>query len=272
VRHSTPRDRARGILDFRRALDYFQLHSFTPANDLQPWINSYWVVSWDLPPGVVHRQTDISHASIKVAFEPEGMFLYGVPARTIVRDISGSGSAFGVMFRPGGFFPFWGLSLSQLTGKRVPLHEAFGAPALQWAGRMNAAGSGEERAAISDAFWRKLRQTALPGVFSGEPTAATALAEQIIHDRSIVTVSAAAAATAMGVRSLQRLFQREVGITPKELILRYRLREAAERLRRDPDVPCGEVAFDLSYFDQAHFNRDFKAVVGVSPETYRRRQ
>jgi AraC-like DNA-binding protein len=32
------------------------------------------------------------------------------------------------------------------------------------------------------------------------------------------------------------------------------------------------VAFDLSYFDQAHFNRDFKAVVGVSPETYRRRQ
>ncbi|HUI70319.1 MAG TPA: helix-turn-helix domain-containing protein, partial [Spirochaetia bacterium] len=242
------------------------------ARDLRPWINSYWIVSWDLPLGLVHRQTNISHASIKAAFEPEGMFLYGVPARTIVRDISGKGSAFSVMFRPGGFFPFWGSSLSQLTGKRIALDKAFGAPAALWACRMEAARSNRERAAITDAFWRKLRQTTHPGISSGEPPVATTLAEQIIYDRSIVTVSAAAAATGMDVRSLQRLFRHEVGITPKELILRFRLQEAAERLSKDPDVPCCEIALDLGYFDQAHFNRDFKALVGASPDAYRRRQ
>jgi AraC-like DNA-binding protein len=272
MRQGAALDRTRGILDFRRALDCVQLNRLMPAGDLRPWINSYWIVSWDLPPGLVHRQTNISHASIKAAFEPEGIFLYGVPARRIVRDISGKGSAFSVIFRPGGFFPFWGSSVSQLTGKRITLEEAFGAPAAFWASRMNAARSEKERAAITDAFWRKLREATHARAPSDEPAAATALAERIIHDRSIVTVSDAAAATGMDVRSLQRLFRTEVGITPKDLILRFRLQEAAERLLRDPGVSCGQIALDLGYFDQAHFNRDFKALVGVSPDAYRRRQ
>jgi AraC-like DNA-binding protein len=267
----TTSDPSQGILDFPRALDRFRLRRSAPAADLLPWIESYWVVAWELPAGEVHRQTNISHASINIAFEPEGSFLYGVPDRTFEREITGSGYVFGTKFRPGGFFPFHGASLRALTGRRIPLTRVFGMRARGWSRRMHECASDEERAELTDEFWRSVRRQ-VPVRFTPAPALATVLAERLVSDRSILTVAQAAAACGLEVRSLQRLFTREVGIAPKEVLRRFRLQEAAERLLRQPEVSCGEIAVDLGYFDQAHFIRDFKAVVGVPPDVYRRRQ
>ena len=272
MRHVTAEDPSKGILDFPKALERFRLQRHEPALDLRPWIESYWMVAWDLAAGEVHRQTNLSHASINAAFEPDGAFLYGVPQRTFIRDLSGSGSVFGVKFRPGGFFPFYcGASLRGLAGKRVPLAEAFGDKAHGWARRMAGARTVQEQALVNDALWRECRD-ANTERFVERPTQATVAAEHVISDHSILTVAMAAAAAGVSVRSLQRMFTREVGIGPKEVIRRFRLQEAAERLLRHPEDASSQIALDLGYFDQAHFTRDFKAVVGVPPEVYRRRQ
>jgi AraC-like DNA-binding protein len=73
----------------------------------------------------------------------------------------------------------------------------------------------------------------------------------------------------MPTRTLQRLFARYVGVTPKWVIRRYRLHEAAERLAV-PGVSQSQLAAELGYSDQAHFIRDFRAVVGMSPAAYGR--
>jgi AraC-like DNA-binding protein len=152
-----------------------------------------------------------------------------------------------------------------MTGRRVPLREVLGTRADAWIDNVEKAATDEERASLTDAYWRTR-------LLPEGPTRATLLAERIISDRAIVSVAGAAAAAGMEVRSLQRLFHREVGIAPKEVIRRFRLREAAERLLRDAEAACGDIALELGYFDQAHFIRDFKAVVGVAPDVYRRRQ
>lgn len=66
-------------------------------------------------------------------------------------------------------------------------------------------------------------------------------------------------------RTLQRLTARRIGLSPKWLIRRRRLHEAAERLadRDRPDL--ARVAADLGYADQAHFIRDLRAVTGLTP-------
>lgn len=69
-------------------------------------------------------------------------------------------------------------------------------------------------------------------------------------------------------RTLQRAVAKYVGISPKWVIQRYRLREAAERLAADPSVAQSELATDLGHSDRAHFIRDFKALVGASPANY----
>ncbi len=274
----TAQDPTKGILDFPTALSRFMLQRLAPAQALRCWIDSYWIVSWELPPGETHRQSNVSHASMNVALEPEGAFLYGVPNRVFVRELTGSGRVFGIKFRPGGFYPFRRMTLKGLAGKKLPLDAVFGDLACQWASEMVSAPNDDARARITDRFWQLLRERShaewggrdrLP---SAGPTEATLAAERIISDRSLRTVTDAARTLSMDVRGLQRLFQREVGISPKELILRFRLQEAAERLLRQPDLRSSDLALDLGYFDQAHFIRDFKSVTGVSPEAYQQRQ
>ena len=72
----------------------------------------------------------------------------------------------------------------------------------------------------------------------------------------------------MSARTLQRLFRRYVGVGPKWVLQRYRLHEAAERIADGYDGDWAALALDLGYFDQAHFIKDFKALVGCSPAEY----
>jgi AraC-like DNA-binding protein len=269
----TDKDPAKGILDFPRALQRFTLKRYQPATDLQPWVDSYWVVAWDLPEGEAHEQTNLSHSCVNVAIEPDGAFVYGVPGRVFRRRIIGKGRAFGTKFRPGGFFPLYGRSVKSLTGKVVPLEDVFGLKGQEWVQVNQHAACDDDRAKLADSFWRSIISDASvgPAAALGQ-SAAMMAAERIQADRSILRVAQVAAAAGVDVRTLQRMFQREVGIGAKEVIKRIRLQEAAETLLRSPGLSCGELALEMGYFDQAHFIRDFKAVVGATPEVYRRRQ
>ena len=53
------------------------------------------------------------------------------------------------------------------------------------------------------------------------------------------------------------------------MIGRYRLQEAAQRLREDPSLTVAHVAAELDYADHAHLTADFRQVLGFSPSLYR---
>lgn len=72
----------------------------------------------------------------------------------------------------------------------------------------------------------------------------------------------------LSTRALQRLFHRYVGAGPKWVLQRYRLHEAADRIAAGDRGGWAEVATDLGYADQAHFIRDFHALVGCTPGAY----
>ena len=46
---------------------------------------------------------------------------------------------------------------------------------------------------------------------------------------------------------------------------------AVDRLKEDAHISFAELAMVLRYFDQAHFNRDFRTIVGCTPAAYTRR-
>jgi AraC-like DNA-binding protein len=258
-------DPTHGILDFAAALRSFRLQRRQPSALLAPWIESYWEVRWALPPGTVHRQTNLSHACVNATVEDDGAWLYGVPGPTFVREISGVGRVFGIKFRPGAFYPWYRRPLRSLFDRRFPLAEALGAEVETWRSAVLAEEDFARRAVLSDGFWEALRPPSAPGD-------AVRCAETVIADRSLIRVEDACGALGYDLRRLQRLFRREVGVGPKEVIRRYRLMEAAERLAKEESLSGIDLAYSLGYADQAHFIRDFKAVTGAPPEAYRKRQ
>src|SRR5690606_33365756 len=94
--------------------------------------------------------------------------------------------------------------------------------------------------------------------------------ERVAADPVLVRVEALAAEEGLSVRQLQRRFADHVGVSPKAVIRRYRLYEAAERARRGPGVDWAALAAELGYSDQSHLTRDFSAVVGMPPDRYTR--
>lgn len=70
------------------------------------------------------------------------------------------------------------------------------------------------------------------------------------------------------VRRLQRLFAEYAGVSPKWVMRRARLHEAAERAGRGAHVDWAALSADLGYADQAHLTWDFTATIGVPPARY----
>ncbi|MCM3631113.1 helix-turn-helix domain-containing protein [Paenibacillus glycanilyticus] len=72
----------------------------------------------------------------------------------------------------------------------------------------------------------------------------------------------------LNIRRLQRLFAKYVGVNPKSVIRLYRLQNAAEAMDLGQAQDLAWLSVELGYHDQAHFSKDFKAVIGRSPEQY----
>lgn len=258
----------RGIVHAEAGRDKFRLQRFEPGSELKPFIEHYWTVTYNLPPGLSHTQQVLSYPNLHLAFEQDEQgqraLLYGVPLRPFERKLQGSGRVLGIKFRAGGFQPFWGQNVSELTGKVVRIGEIWGSEVDNWTDKI--LGSSDELAMAAQA--EAYLCTLLP--------ARDALAEQAdevvrtIHEqRDIVLVESLSKHTGISIRQLQRMFRKYVGVTPKWVIKRFRLQEAAELLEQNAQVSYAELAAQLGYFDQAHFIKDFKSLLGQSPSAYR---
>jgi AraC-like DNA-binding protein len=91
--------------------------------------------------------------------------------------------------------------------------------------------------------------------------------QRLLRTDGAVPVASLAEEVGWSRRHLAARFREHVGLPPKALARILRFERAAERLRRGSDL--AGAALDSGYYDQAHFNRDFKAFAGVTPTQYR---
>lgn len=258
--------RPRGILNPTAGEEAFRLARYLPSEDLRFFVEQHWFVEWDLRGREPYLSETLPDACVNLVVEDDRSGVFGVHRERFSRQLSGVGRVFGVKFRPGAFHPFWGSPVADLTDRVVGLRESFGREGQEL---QRAIISLDDHGAIVEAAESFLRGR-LPER-DANVERVNAITGLIAEDREIVRVEDVADRFGMSRRTLQRLFERYVGASPKWVISRYRLHEAAERLTRDGAVDLPRVAFELGYVDQAHFTNDFRAVVGTPPAAYARR-
>ena len=65
-----------------------------------------------------------------------------------------------------------------------------------------------------------------------------------------------------------RRFQKQTGLAPHAWLMRLRLERACTQLAK-PNAMITDIAADVGFYDQSHFNRAFKQAFGVAPSSYR---
>jgi AraC-like DNA-binding protein len=255
---------ARGVLrDAALAGDFHHSRHAAPAA-LAAWVQHFWSVRWEVH-GQQQQVQTLPHPSVHLLIERERSRIVGIAPGRFTRTLEGRGMVFGVKFLPGGFRPFLGRPVSTITGLSLPINAVF-ADADDIEAQVLALKSPEEMVKVMSHFLL----ARVPASDENVGRVARIVAG-IVDDRGITQVEQLALRENMNKRALQRLFSDYVGASPKWVINRYRMHEAVEQLAlgRPPDWTA--LALDLGYFDQAHFIRDFKALVGQSPAEYTRR-
>ena len=192
-----------------------------------------------------------------------GGSLDGVTARRRELALAGAIDLFGVRFQPGAASWLLGAALPEVRDRVVSLDDVGGILA-RLEDRLSEADSTTERAALFEEQVCRRIDLRSPGLVASAST----LVQQF---GGLVRIDEVAARLGVSQRQLERTFRSHVGLTPKTLARLARLRRARLALKLTRDRKLVDVALDAGYFDQAHFTRDFRELVGMTPGRYRQR-
>ena len=74
----------------------------------------------------------------------------------------------------------------------------------------------------------------------------------------------------VSVRSVERGFQKELGINAKLLARLLRFEQVHDYIIESPKVNHSELAFDLGFADQSHLIREFRVFAAQTPNEFAR--
>lgn len=251
-----------------------------PRPELRPFVRVFWSLRGPPDPGGgVDRivpdgcpEIVLNRADPFRRFTADGpsreqarVLLVGQLSRALEIVPTGTVDLLGVRFEPGGLFALLGTPMHELTDVDVALRQL--APdlrdALVDAAReqdLGLAVAGLEHALL-DGLARRGRPA--PG-HAGLAGAAVALVQ-----RGALDVGDLAAGLGLGRRALERLFRREVGLSPKLYARIERLQGVLAGLESGaPADGWARLARRHGYADQSHLIRDFRLLAGTTPRRH----
>lgn len=256
---------SRGVLAPSGEGERFTLARYAPPENLAGIIDCFWSVKWDLRGLPPHVQETLPFPCVNVVIGSHRPGVHGPATERFAAQLEGEGSVLGAKFHPASFHGMAGISAVDLFGRVVSVTDAFGANGSALDRNVRAAESDEEGIVLLEAFVNAHH----PGL-DANAEEANRIVDLAREDTTIVRVADLAAHRNKGTRHVERLLRAYVGVSPKWVIRRFRVQEAASRLANGADVDCTALAHELGYFDQAHFIRDFKSQVGKTPAQYSR--
>lgn len=242
---------------------------YPAPSGLTELMRRFWIPVWSVPPGREAPQRVLQYPVCLVVIAQDYARFYGVVPGLSTTALTGDGWAVGVMFTPAAGHLLTGRPVAAFTDRYVDLSEVLGDDGTHLTRTVRAVMNFDPRSveahrAAMSAFGEVLR----PFVPIDEEGHLINRVVSFVEDNpDVLRVEQLRDEFDLSERALQRLVHRRIGLTPKWLIQRRRLQEAAGRLR-ESSMPLAELAAVLGYADQPHFVRDFTRVVGMTPGAF----
>ncbi len=250
-----------------------------PSPSLMPFIKCFWILENSAEDGgrelqkvlpdacpelIVHYGDRFRIRSGSNIRQQPYAFLFGPITRPIEIGPSGRTGMIAARFYPGALSAFLPFSVKEITDRYVALHTVFGAQAGALEKSLRASSSFDEQMVglLEDFLLSKRSARAFT------PVLKQTTLRQITDPQQAVKIEALSKQLNIGRRHLERKFNDQVGMSPRLFLRIVRFQNVFRIIRNKTIKNLTDLTYRAGYFDQSHFNRDFKAFTGMSPKDY----
>jgi AraC-like DNA-binding protein len=250
-----------------------QYSTFVPEIKLQSVLECYWIVEGVdtsvqkiIPDGftefVFHFKdsytiyTEGTHATIQPL-----SIIAGQLSKPIFLTPTGASGVLGIKFKPTGIWKLFGCDMTPLLNRTEDLAYALGEEAATLARHIVFAKHARQKIHVVENYLLEKITT------SRDTGQLDAIVKEIQESRGQVSVSDLATKYELSARTMERIFQERVGLSAK-LFARLNRFTHIFKLLQQPTLTKAEATYLSGYFDQAHFNKEFREFAGENPESY----
>ncbi len=244
--------------------------TFVPSFDLQEIVECYWTVEgnekdWQkiTPDGytecIFHfgDAYKVKSSLLSKQLQPR-LILAGQIDRPLYLQASGVSNILGIKFASTGLWKMFGISLATFTNQTTDLSMVL--PSFKTAFKEMGNLTTDRRIQYIETFLRKYLADA-------KGSELDPVIKEIKAQNGQVSIVEVSEARGISARKLERLFREHVGVSAKlySRILRF---ATIYKMLQNPRLSKVQCSYLMGYFDQSHFNKEFKQFAGESPEVY----
>lgn len=228
-------------------------HKEKPSHILKDYVDIYWSIE------------NVSNRDIQIPIVPDGcidivindheIFLVGMMSIASIKIIQAGNYYLGIRFKPAVMGNILNLDVSEFNDKHTPLELI--SPQLYKSLKLL-----EKRVIPNTRLDAIFDEVISKTVFDYRILSATSL---ISSQEGDIDIDILCKKYKLSQKQLSRLFVKQVGITPKKFARFIRLVEIHKHLTKDGlDDLCLKI-LEKGYYDQSHFNREYKLLTGLTP-------
>jgi len=230
-----------------------------PTPRLAPFVSMLWYWSGYGQATGIERVLPSGTSELVLSLQDSTALVCGARSESFLLKRSEKDCIVGVHFHPGGAHPFLDMPADAITNEDLPLDLLWGAGLADLRSSLSEAPT---VAAKLDLLERWLFARAC------KPLVRHAAVRYALDHLFRSSCDAIVEKTGYSQRRFNQLFKSEVGLTPKLYQRVGRFQAILTDLEKKTEVDWADLSLTHGYFDQAHFNHDFKSFSGHRPSDY----
>lgn len=254
--------------------------TFEPSHDLTTFIKCYWTLE-NMKEATPEKQMVVPDGCMEMIFHYGDLyrqytengnsiiqprcFVIGQLTRPLEIEATGKTGIFSVRFHPNGFFPFATIPIKEMENTTFSLEMIFGSDGQEIEQKVLSVNSTSERIKLVETFlMNRLRNNETVGRI------VKSAVETILTADGNLSIDEVSKQTNVNRRQLERQFSSAIGLSPKQLSKIIRLQATLKMLLNKEFTSLTALAYESTYYDQAHFIKDFKELTGFTPKEFYR--
>lgn len=253
-------------------LSHLGFQRFGPSAKLSSIVDSYWFINKDYIDSFEYLHPDggigiIINYGDSLEFDDnlihESCTLDGT--NTLARRLRFKGTlkAIGIRFKPSGASMFFSSPLSEIKNETISLADTTFMNHADLYYKLSKTRTLYSKVLIIEDWLCRSAQT--------DKRVSKAVEESLVlikKHNGLLPIKAMAKQVGYHQRKIERLFNLQVGMTPKEYSQNLRIEHARACIKYKKDCSFAAIAANLAYYDQAHFIKQFKKVEAITPSEY----